>query len=322
MVPMIPQQFYQMAQHHAAVNAAFPIPASVAYMSLPDAEVYSSVPSSTYSVPQHVVHSDVYAPDSSAANALYWPQSYDPYPRSYCAYPIDGIDSFRQETASSSSGVYNKETLSRPNVAAPEASHLTTIMLPTPRDTSANSVVNAESSSEMLSDAPIADEHKWRKYGQKQVKRSPYPRNYYKCTVSGCPAKKHLEKFWDPTLNRERCRTVFLGEHVHPVAVSPQVFASTQADFQSNVLAQSAKVRPRCNRNHVFVGSFDFFSRLFLLLASPPAPSPLTDLFPSLSAFYWILCACLAIARPLFALVAIRTNFLFGVVLADSRVPL
>ncbi len=38
------------------------------------------------------------------------------------------------------------------------------------------------------------DGYHWRKYGEKQVKGSPYPRAYYKCSHEGCLAKKIVEK--------------------------------------------------------------------------------------------------------------------------------
>lgn len=38
------------------------------------------------------------------------------------------------------------------------------------------------------------DGYNWRKYGEKQVKGSPFPRSYYKCSQPGCPAKKVVER--------------------------------------------------------------------------------------------------------------------------------
>ncbi|KAL2517911.1 putative WRKY transcription factor 50 [Abeliophyllum distichum] len=40
----------------------------------------------------------------------------------------------------------------------------------------------------------LDDGFKWRKYGKKMVKNSPNPRNYYKCSVEGCPVKKRVER--------------------------------------------------------------------------------------------------------------------------------
>ncbi|CAL4887979.1 unnamed protein product [Urochloa decumbens] len=57
------------------------------------------------------------------------------------------------------------------------------------------------------------DDYSWRKYGQKPIKGSPYPRGYYKCsTVRGCPARKHVER--DPA-EPAMLIVTYDGDHRH-----------------------------------------------------------------------------------------------------------
>lgn len=45
------------------------------------------------------------------------------------------------------------------------------------------------------------DGYRWRKYGQKYVKGSGYPRSYYKCTEKDCSVKKQVDQHGDRITN-------------------------------------------------------------------------------------------------------------------------
>ncbi|KAH9608373.1 hypothetical protein KSS87_003762 [Heliosperma pusillum] len=65
---------------------------------------------------------------------------------------------------------------------------------------------------------PPSDSWAWRKYGQKPIKGSPYPRGYYRCSSSkGCPARKQVERSRvDPTM----LLITYANEHTHPIPTS------------------------------------------------------------------------------------------------------
>ncbi|CAN1135199.1 Probable WRKY transcription factor 49 [Linum perenne] len=57
------------------------------------------------------------------------------------------------------------------------------------------------------------DGYKWRKYGQKSIKNSPYPRSYYRCTNRKCSAKKQVERSKDD--EDETLIITYEGLHLH-----------------------------------------------------------------------------------------------------------
>ncbi|XP_054788279.1 probable WRKY transcription factor 17 [Prosopis cineraria] len=86
--------------------------------------------------------------------------------------------------------------------------------------------------SSKVADIP-PDEYSWRKYGQKPIKGSPYPRGYYKCsTVRGCPARKHVERATD---DPAMLIVTYEGEHRHVIqgAMQENVAGNVGLVFES-----------------------------------------------------------------------------------------
>ncbi|EOA19137.1 hypothetical protein CARUB_v10007808mg [Capsella rubella] len=63
----------------------------------------------------------------------------------------------------------------------------------------------------MASGAPAEDGYNWRKYGQKLVKGSEYPRSYYKCTHPNCEVKKKVERSREGHI----IEIIYAGSHNH-----------------------------------------------------------------------------------------------------------
>lgn len=65
----------------------------------------------------------------------------------------------------------------------------------------------------------LEDGYRWRKYGQKAVKNSPFPRSYYRCTNSKCTVKKRVERSsQDPSI----VITTYEGQHCHHTVTFPR----------------------------------------------------------------------------------------------------
>ncbi|XP_050235986.1 WRKY transcription factor 23 [Mercurialis annua] len=89
----------------------------------------------------------------------------------------------------------------------------------------------------------LEDGYRWRKYGQKAVKNSPFPRSYYRCTTASCNVKKRVERsFSDPTI----VVTTYEGQHTHPSPVMPRPsFLGAPADSGYSTAAFTMPVQTR-----------------------------------------------------------------------------
>ncbi|KAK3013351.1 hypothetical protein RJ639_008344 [Escallonia herrerae] len=88
--------------------------------------------------------------------------------------------------------------------------------------------------------APSEDGYNWRKYGQKQVKGSEYPRSYYKCTHPNCPVKKKVERSHEGHITE----IIYKGAHNHPRPPPNRRSAigcsNARSDMQVDITEQAA----------------------------------------------------------------------------------
>ncbi|XP_048438541.1 probable WRKY transcription factor 14 isoform X1 [Pyrus x bretschneideri] len=83
----------------------------------------------------------------------------------------------------------------------------------------------------------------WRKYGQKPIKGSPYPRGYYRCSSSkGCSARKQVERSrTDPNM----LVITYTSEHNHPWPTQRNALAgSTRSQPSKKGGAAALKISP------------------------------------------------------------------------------
>ncbi|XP_004145903.1 probable WRKY transcription factor 27 [Cucumis sativus] len=110
----------------------------------------------------------------------------------------------------------------------------------------------------------------WRKYGQKPIKGSPYPRNYYRCSSSkGCGARKQVERSND---DPETFTITYTGDHSHPRPTHRNSLAGSSRNRSSSSSSSS---------RHPTMGDSDppmMTASVLLPSSSSPAASPITPL--------------------------------------------
>lgn len=127
-----------------------------------------------------------------------------------------------------------------PSFIADATTHQPVLLLPSDTKSSLNEsseVSHSDRKSQPPSlalDKPGDDGYNWRKYGQKLVKGSEYPRSYYKCTHLNCPVKKKVERSHDGQITE----IIYKGQHNHEVP-KPNKRAKDGNDINGHVNSQS-----------------------------------------------------------------------------------
>ncbi|CAN8301721.1 unnamed protein product [Cochlearia groenlandica] len=108
--------------------------------------------------------------------------------------------------------------------------------------------------------APAEDGYNWRKYGQKLVKGSEYPRSYYKCTNTNCQVKKKVERSKEGHITE----IIYKGAHNHSKQTpnrrtGMQVDETEQAEQQQQQQQQrdSYATYVGCNNTQQKGGSYE-----------------------------------------------------------------
>ncbi|XP_022994821.1 probable WRKY transcription factor 35 [Cucurbita maxima] len=80
----------------------------------------------------------------------------------------------------------------------------------------------------------------WRKYGQKPIKGSPYPRGYYRCSSSkGCSARKQVERSrTDPNM----LVITYTSEHNHPWPTQRNALAGSTRSHPSRTSTSTTRI--------------------------------------------------------------------------------
>ncbi|XP_019174085.1 PREDICTED: probable WRKY transcription factor 48 [Ipomoea nil] len=117
----------------------------------------------------------------------------------------------------------------------------------------------------------LDDGYRWRKYGQKAVKNTHFPRSYYRCTAASCGVKKRVERWCE---DASIVVTTYEGTHTHPCPIkhagsgglaalgignmptpSTSFFPTTTAHPQGGITSSSSSYCFQDNNNVILIPS-------------------------------------------------------------------
>lgn len=118
------------------------------------------------------------------------------------------------------------------------------------------------------SSMPSDDGYNWRKYGQKHVKGSEFPRSYYKCTHPNCEVKKLFERSHDGQITE----IIYKGTHDHPKPqpnrrYSAGTIMSLQEERSDKVSFLAGRDGKRKSIKVISISRYNFYVDLFAFLS-------------------------------------------------------
>ncbi|KAH7836844.1 hypothetical protein Vadar_006340 [Vaccinium darrowii] len=112
----------------------------------------------------------------------------------------------------------------------------------------------------------LEDGYRWRKYGQKAVKNSPFPRSYYRCTSASCNVKKRVERcMGDPSI----VVTTYEGKHTHLSQLMPRPTSSAAGLRPTSAFNATAATAPFPPAGSQQVSSFPLHQSQFMTNLPP-----------------------------------------------------
>lgn len=127
-------------------------------------------------------------------------------------FPFSDIFGMQQPVMSDFPGTFLKETVTKGSATAKDLHSAEGFKVLKNSNNNSNGNVKPPRTENQTSPMRNSEDgYNWRKYGQKQVKGSEYPRSYYKCTHPNCQVKKKVERSHDGHITE----IIYKGAHNH-----------------------------------------------------------------------------------------------------------